>query len=94
MQCSVLWIRLGDAADYVCFDDLKEVAKYMASQSVFGPIWRHCNYGVACQGYEGQNYISLYWGNIEACPTRSLSTLERQSLNCLLEKERELKEKP
>lgn len=57
----VIWMRLGDADDYHAHDDLDEVADVLAEVGV-GEVDRHCLYGVSSSGFQGHNYISLYWG--------------------------------
>jgi hypothetical protein len=57
----VIWMRLGDADDYHSFDSLDEVADELTRIGIEN-IDRHCLYGVTAPGFEGHNYISLYWG--------------------------------
>ena len=57
----VIWLRLGDADDYQAFDDLNDVAEALVESGV-ETVERHCLYGVRTPGFEGNNYISLYWG--------------------------------
>lgn len=57
----VIWLRLGDADDYHAFDGLDDVAEALAESGV-ETIERLCLYGVRAPGFEGNNYISLYWG--------------------------------
>ena len=83
-----VWVRLGDADDYNRFDDLDGAAEYMA---LFGVrhVERSQKYGVAAKGFTGQNYISLFFGDDEAQPTRDLSASDVQLLNeCLLNEDR------
>jgi len=58
---NVIWMRVGDADDYHGFDHLDEVADELAVYSVLN-IERYCRYGVSAPGFDGHNYISLYWG--------------------------------
>lgn len=80
-----IWVRLGDSDNYNRFDDLAEAAEYMA---LFGikNVHRCQKYGVAANGFTGQNYISLFVGDGEAQPTRELSSKDVHVLNkCLLQ---------
>ena len=83
-----IWVRVGDADSYNRFDCLAELAEYMA---MFGVrhVYRTQKYGVAAKGFTGLNYISLFFGDDEAQPTRDLSGKDVQLLNdCLLQEER------
>jgi hypothetical protein len=75
-----IWVRLGDADIYNRFDDLDEAAEYMA---LFGVkhVHRSQMYGVTTEGFEGNNYISLFNGDGEAQPTRELSNKDIRFLN-------------
>jgi hypothetical protein len=83
-----IWVRLGDADNYNRFDDLAEAAEYM---SLFGVkhIHRSQKYGVEAEGLTGKNYISLFYGDGEAQPTRDSSGKDVRELNqCLLKEKR------
>jgi hypothetical protein len=75
-----IWVRLGDADTYNRFDDLAEAAEYMA---LFGVkhVWRCQRFGVEAQGLIGQNYISLFFGDGDAQPSRELSGKDVHFLN-------------
>jgi len=75
-----LWVRVGDADDYNHFDDLAEAAEYMAQFGLVH-VWRKFKYGVDAEGFTGNNYISLFYGDEEAQPTRDVSTRDIQRLN-------------
>jgi hypothetical protein len=82
-----IWVRLGDADTYNRFDNLAEAAEYM---SLFGVRHVHpCQkYGVESEGLTGQNYISLFFGDDKAQPTRELSGRDvRELKQCLLKEE-------
>lgn len=83
-----IWIRLGDADTYNRFNDLADAAEYMALFAV-KHVW-HCHkFGVEAEGLTGQNYISLFFGDAEAEPTRDLSGKDVRFLNnCLLQEGR------
>jgi outer membrane phospholipase A len=83
-----VWVRLGDADSYNRFDELPDAAEYMA---LFGVkhVYRTQKYGVAAKGFTGLNYISLFFGDDEAQPTRDLSGKDVRLVNeCLLQEER------
>lgn len=85
-----IWVRLGDADNYNRFDDVAEAAEHM---SLFGirHVHRSQKYGVEAEGLSGQNYISLFYGDDDAQPTRELSGRDVRLVNeCLLKGERQL----
>ena len=55
-----LIVRLGDASEYESFDSLQDVAEYLYEHKVDRPL-RPCHGGFQAPGYNGHNYISLYW---------------------------------
>jgi hypothetical protein len=79
-----LWVRAGDGDNYNGFDGLQEVADYLGAMGATSPLeW--CNkYGVASPEFRGNNYISLFWGDDDAQPIRSLTTTEHHKINRLL----------
>ena len=81
-----IWVRLGDADSYNRFDDLGEAAEHMA---FFGVkyVWRCQRFGVEARGLTGQNYISLFFGDGDAQPTKDLSGKDVHFLNEWLLKE-------
>lgn len=80
-----IWVRLGDADSYNRFDDVADAAEYMA---LFGVehVHRCQQYGVAAKGFDGLNYISLFYGDDEAQPTGELSNKDIRSINGELDK--------
>lgn len=82
-----IWVRLGDADNYNRFDDLADAAEYMALVGV-KHVRRCQKYGVTANGFTGLNYISLFFGDDEAQPTRDLSGKDVREVNdCLLKEE-------
>lgn len=75
-----LWLRAGDWGDYNNIDTFQEVAETLGPLGV-GTIWRYVRYGVAGDGFAGQNYISLYWGDDNADPIRELTDVEIKEVN-------------
>jgi hypothetical protein len=84
MPNTTLWVRAGDADNYNAFDGFQEVADYLADMGATGPLeW--CNeYGVTSPEFRGNNYVSLFWGDADAQPIRSLTTAEHNEVNRLL----------
>ena len=84
MPSTTLWVRAGDGDNYNDFDGLQEVVDYLAEMGATGPLeW--CNeYGVTSPEFRGHNYISLFWGDDDAQPTRSLTDAEHNEVNRLL----------
>jgi hypothetical protein len=78
-----LWMRLGDAGEYEAFSDLADAADMLSELSegqAFEPQdirWHGDGMGLSLPGFEGQNYISLFWGDADAQPTRGLSNDEQ-----------------
>jgi hypothetical protein len=84
MTNAQLWVRAGDGDSYNAFEGFQEVADYLADMGATGPLeW--CNeYGVTSPEYRGNNYISLFCGDDDAQPIRSLTTAEHNEVNRLL----------
>lgn len=84
MQNAQLWVRAGDGDDYNAFDGFQEVADYLGEMGATSPLeW--CNeYGMTSPEFRGHNYISLFWGDDDAQPTRSLTNAEHNEVNRLL----------
>src|SRR5438128_6978920 len=58
----VVWMRVGDEDSYHPFDAVEEAAQYLGEfYGVQQIAWKN-QYGVTAAGFEGNNYISLYWG--------------------------------
>lgn len=62
MDSSTLWVRLGDAGEYVPLDSVMEAIQYLREQGVKGPI-SEAPTGFAAPGYAAGNYISIFWGD-------------------------------
>jgi len=80
-----LWVRCGDGDGYHAFATTEEVAEYLAQNGAVPPLSEDRRYGVCCFGFEGQNYISLYWGWNEESPSRSVTDDERITISQCLE---------
>lgn len=68
----LIWMRLGDACEYEDHDDLRSVADVLIEHGV-RQFDRLTRYGITALGFDGWNYISLYWGKTVTEPIRSLS---------------------
>jgi hypothetical protein len=79
-----LWVRAGDGDNYNDFDGLEEVADYLAEMGATDPLERCDKYDVTSPEYRGHNYISLFWGDDDAQPTRPLRIDEQAEVNRLL----------
>jgi hypothetical protein len=79
-----LWVRAGDSDNYNGFDGLPKVADYLAEMGATTPVERRNKYGVTPPEYRGNNYISLFWGDDDAQPIRSLTIAEHNEVNRLL----------
>ena len=84
MPNTKLWVRAGDADNYNDFDGFQEVADYLAEMGATPPLEWSNQYGVTSPEFRGNNYISLYWGDADAQPIRSLTTAEHDDINRLL----------
>ena len=88
-----VWVRLGDADNYNPFDDLTDAAEYMAQFGV-RHVERGLRYGVEANGFTGQNYISLFYGDRDAQPTRELPNKDIQFINRVQKKHPYLRNTP
>lgn len=73
-------VRAGDAGDYESFDGLGKVRDHLTEYGAvkpFSPI----PLGVECDGFAGQNYVSLYFGPDVGSPERGLTAEEIAELN-------------
>ena len=73
---TLIWVRVGDAADYQAFDDLEEAVDYLNELGV-GRVdhWRSA--GVETVNYWGHDYVSLYRGDADANLVSNLLPDER-----------------
>lgn len=68
-----VWVRLGDACEYEKHDDVSSAAAVLHEASVKGPL-RQGNRGqVFADGFEAENYISLFWGDDEGDFVKNLT---------------------
>jgi hypothetical protein len=74
-----LWLRIGDEDSYECFNELSEVAEILRQAFGGGDSLENVRMvagGFTAEGYKGNNYISLYWGDKNADMIRSLTRKE------------------
>ena len=70
-----VWIRLGDQGDYESYDSPNDagiaVGDFMGvtGQSMT-PIGRANTMGVTVGSFQGDDYISLFWGDDDAQPVK------------------------
>ncbi len=77
----VLWVRLGDNADYEPFDDMDGAADLFVEAGIDpNSLVRHSSGVTADPGYYGWNYISLYWGCLDAEMERPINQEELDDL--------------
>ncbi len=83
-----IWVRVGYGSDYCDCPGLTEAIEYLADSQAFGPFGR-VKYGLICPTYDGNNYISIYWGDADAQPTRELTETEYGLIEWLLDPTKE-----
>ena len=75
-----LWIRVGDVDDYTQWLTLQEGINFLLSRMATesgSQIFHRVSLGLeVAPYYEGNNYISIYWGDTGANPTQDLSHKE------------------
>ena len=80
-----LWIRVGDNSNYNKIDDIYECANFLVLHGVSKELVRYNTYGVTDKDiYRGLNYISLYYGDNDGQPIKSISNDELEKLNELI----------
>jgi len=73
-----VWIRMGDTGEYEKFDSPYDAGEDVGSRLREVENFKFMGMGIRIYpGYSGRNYISLFWGDEEAQPTRDLSDEER-----------------
>lgn len=86
MTQEFLWMRLGDNAEYETQENIDEIAAILLEYGII-EVFRCNNYGITDKEiFANHNYISLFYGDIEAQPTRPLSDEELAALNKALQK--------
>jgi len=84
----LLWIRIGDAGDYVSFDNLDAAIDDLNAMEV-GTVdyWNDGGVGIgfATPNYHGHDFVSCFWGDEDGDLCRPLSPEERSYVECHLE---------
>lgn len=77
---SKVWMRMGDTDDYHDFDSMFEAGSELGGyfDSTGGltktpAVDKHGDYGISVDPFIGFNYISLFWGDNDAQPTKKLT---------------------
>jgi len=80
-----IWVRMGDASEYERFVDIEDVGYLLADFDIKPADIRQTEKGIMTSGFEGRNYISLFWGDAKAQPIRELSVEEFAELREAME---------
>lgn len=82
---SWVWFRTGDIGGYTCADCIEDAAEAFRELSISGPVsFRVDGMGFDAPGWDGHDYISLYWGDYDAEPKRGLSEDEQAEFSRLM----------
>jgi hypothetical protein len=79
-----IWIRVGDAGEYVDFDGLGSAIDYLNDLRV-GQITGWVLGGFDTPNYYGHDYISIYWGGHDASFLANLDRDEQEYIESGLE---------
>lgn len=71
-----LWVRMGDNSDYEQLDDISEL-DFEGCLTPDSEVSGWTKYGFTVHPFEGANYISCFWGDRNAQPTRALDEAEK-----------------
>lgn len=80
----LVWVRVGDAGEYVDFDDIELAVDYLNDLSV-GQVtgWRDA--GFETPNYWSQDYISIYYGGYDADHWHDLDDSDKEYVESNLE---------
>lgn len=83
-----LWIRAGDRSDYEEFgNDIDAAAEHVAMFMDEPETFRKGKkYGAESDSFSGHDYLSIFWGDDDAQPTKELSASELQKFNKAIQK--------
>ena len=74
-----VWVRMGDMDSYHKFDDVAGAIDEMKENGVHGPMsWGPFGVRLICGGFEGDNHISIFWGDQDANFIRDLNDEEKK----------------
>lgn len=80
MKDKYVWVRIGDSSEYEKYDSVEEALDALQSIPVHSPLmWRVA--GFETLELSGEDYVSIYWGDEEASPTRELDKREKKLLD-------------
>lgn len=80
-----LWVRCGDSDSYREFgdglDDAFALADYLREMEVGAFVeWRAIGMGMETENCQGNNYVSIFWGDDQAQPVRDLTANEQRAI--------------
>ena len=75
-----LYVRMGDLGDYEEVGGVVELIDHLRAYGI-REVWAHGPFGLAAEGYRGDNYISAYFGRDVETPLRGLTADEIAYLN-------------
>ena len=58
-----VWVRMGDMDDYDKFQDVAEATDMMKIDGLRGPLQWGLRGKLVAPGFEGNNFISCFWGD-------------------------------
>ena len=79
-----IYFRLGDQGDYEEALDPYDLGQALFNEKITKVFLRGI-FGITADGYEGDNYISCYYGDDVKTPKRSLTKEEIFEINRILE---------
>jgi hypothetical protein len=72
-----LWVRVGDGSDYEQFGaDLDAAISHIQEHAPGKPLGNYQRGGIQTERYNGNNYVSIYWGDAASNLIAELSTDE------------------
>jgi len=87
MKNAKVWMRMGDNDDYNSFDSPYDAGIQLGSilncngQVTESPTLKYRSLGVEAEGFCGDNYISLFWGNDDAQPVNESELNQSEKLD-------------
>ena len=75
-----IWVRMGDASEYEHMSDLHEAGLLLMDYDIRPETIQAIKNGITAPGFEGRNYISLFWGDQKTNLIRGLTDEEIEEL--------------
>jgi len=75
-----VWVRMGDGDNYSKFDDVASATDTMKEAGVSGPLQWGLRGKLIAPGFEGNNFISCFWGDKDGNYIRDLNVWEEQAV--------------